>query len=585
MRCKRHGLPVLVLRLSLYLTLALMLLSFARASNLSLPMPLCFAFPSPSSTPADVRSWAEGIQQDLAVLDITRGRDAGLPTYVQTRAQLGLAPPRSWSDVSSDVRVQLALGELYVANVSALELYVGLLAEAGASGSFLGPTAQAIIRDQFTRLRDGDSLWYEASGVLTAAELAEVKATRLADVIARNTDWVAPPASLLVAGGVIPSATATATGSPAATAPTNAAAASGTAAATASSSASAPAAAASSSPSAAAAAASPAAAGSGKRTATLNAYLSFEWVPPAAGETSITIKFTFQGTGWWGIGLGSASMAGADIWMMRYVNGRGEVVDTMSTSYAMPTADAHQDVTVVSSSQANGVTSITVRRALNTGDANDAVISSGTIPVVFAWDTGSTAYGYHGANKASAAVDFLKPAAGSGGNGTSNSTDDGGLAIADLDSAAAAAMMSQFGVHGLTQAFAWLGLVPAGVFAIRFLKHKPAHMVFHKFSMVTVGEWLPVLYYPATASFQPLCCLSTRCLPALLSTSYRVCYQCASAFCPSSTFVAATITLPAAGAALVSSRQGLHLAHLWVGMMLAGLIAAQVVIGVGESAR
>lgn len=43
---------------------------------------------------------------------------------------------------------------------------------------------------------------------------------------------------------------------------------------------------------------------------------------------------------------------------------------------------------------------------------------------------------------------------------------------------------------------------------------------------------------------------------------------------------AATVTLPAAGAALVSARAGLSVAHMWVGMSLAACVAIQVVVGV-----
>jgi hypothetical protein len=42
-----------------------------------------------------------------------------------------------------------------------------------------------VIADQFTRLRDGDRYWYQAS--LTPQEIVDVESTTLADVIRRNT--------------------------------------------------------------------------------------------------------------------------------------------------------------------------------------------------------------------------------------------------------------------------------------------------------------------------------------------------------------------------------------------------------------
>ncbi len=46
-------------------------------------------------------------------------------------------------------------------------------------GGSLGPLAHNIFVEQFTRTRNGDSFWYERSGVLDADVLAEVKQTTL----------------------------------------------------------------------------------------------------------------------------------------------------------------------------------------------------------------------------------------------------------------------------------------------------------------------------------------------------------------------------------------------------------------------
>lgn len=48
-----------------------------------------------------------------------------------------------------------------------------------SEGSSLGPLNYAMVVDQFTRLRDGDSSswWYENPGVLDAPTLNQIKAT------------------------------------------------------------------------------------------------------------------------------------------------------------------------------------------------------------------------------------------------------------------------------------------------------------------------------------------------------------------------------------------------------------------------
>jgi hypothetical protein len=76
------------------------------------------------------------------------------------------------------------LQELY-GNVDNIDLWVGGLAEDHTRSGSLGPLFTEIVSDQFERLRDGDRFWYERD--LNRRELAQVKATSLADVISRNT--------------------------------------------------------------------------------------------------------------------------------------------------------------------------------------------------------------------------------------------------------------------------------------------------------------------------------------------------------------------------------------------------------------
>ena len=71
------------------------------------------------------------------------------------------------------------------ADINDVELWVGLLSEIHYGDGMVGETAYAILLDQFRRLMNGDAFWYEDA--LTAAQLAEVDATLLSDIILRNT--------------------------------------------------------------------------------------------------------------------------------------------------------------------------------------------------------------------------------------------------------------------------------------------------------------------------------------------------------------------------------------------------------------
>ncbi|HZW29267.1 MAG TPA: peroxidase family protein, partial [Isosphaeraceae bacterium] len=97
--------------------------------------------------------------QDLIALDIQRGRDNGLPDYNTVRLAYGLPAVTSFAQITSNVQVQQELQQAYgsVNNIDALE---GGLAEDHVPGSDVGPLFQAILVNQFARLRDGDRFFY-----------------------------------------------------------------------------------------------------------------------------------------------------------------------------------------------------------------------------------------------------------------------------------------------------------------------------------------------------------------------------------------------------------------------------------------
>jgi len=121
---------------------------------------------------------------DLASLNIQRGRDHGLPDYNTARVAYGLPAVTSIAQVTSDPALQAKLLGLY-GTVDAMDLWVAGLAEDHLAGSSVGRTFQTIIARQFERTRDGDRNWYERT--FSGPTLAALRATRLSDVIRRNT--------------------------------------------------------------------------------------------------------------------------------------------------------------------------------------------------------------------------------------------------------------------------------------------------------------------------------------------------------------------------------------------------------------
>ena len=96
---------------------------------------------------------------DLAALDIQRGRDHGLPDYNNLRDTYGLARVTSFAEISSDPAIQAKLQQLF-GNVDNIDPFVGALAEDHLPGSSVGPLINAVVGNQFERLRDGDRFFY-----------------------------------------------------------------------------------------------------------------------------------------------------------------------------------------------------------------------------------------------------------------------------------------------------------------------------------------------------------------------------------------------------------------------------------------
>ena len=121
---------------------------------------------------------------DLGALNLQRGRDHGLPDYNTVRVAYGLSPVTSIAELTSDPDLRATLLNMY-GGVENIDPWIGALAEDRLSGTMTGPLLRTVMVEQFTRLRDADRFWYQR--VFSGETLAELEATRLADVVRRNT--------------------------------------------------------------------------------------------------------------------------------------------------------------------------------------------------------------------------------------------------------------------------------------------------------------------------------------------------------------------------------------------------------------
>lgn len=126
----------------------------------------------------------EGAPLDLVAINIERGRELNLTDFATLRAHFAT---QSWPSFTTRVANDATLlTSLY--GGGELDLYLGLLVEAPArDDAVLGRTLEAVVRDQFTRLRDGDPQYYRAltDGVVTA--YVDSDEGTLRSIITRNT--------------------------------------------------------------------------------------------------------------------------------------------------------------------------------------------------------------------------------------------------------------------------------------------------------------------------------------------------------------------------------------------------------------
>jgi len=132
---------------------------------------------------------------DLVSLNIQRGRDMGMPNFNALRVLVGLPSYESFYDFIEDEHLAAASNRVYEYDVHQCDAFYGGLAEKPYPGSILGETLFVIIKDQFTRLRDGDRFFY--TGLKWDVKIVEryprindimADKVKLADVIVRNTD-------------------------------------------------------------------------------------------------------------------------------------------------------------------------------------------------------------------------------------------------------------------------------------------------------------------------------------------------------------------------------------------------------------
>ncbi|GFS41621.1 peroxidasin [Nephila pilipes] len=130
------------------------------------------------------------VAQDLAALNVQRGRDHALPSYNEWRAYCNLSAAETFNDLKGEIKDATLLSKLerLYGHPDNIDLWVGGISEEPIGGAKVGPTFLCLLIDQFRRVRDGDRFWYENPGIFSPDQLHQIKQSSLARVICDNGD-------------------------------------------------------------------------------------------------------------------------------------------------------------------------------------------------------------------------------------------------------------------------------------------------------------------------------------------------------------------------------------------------------------
>ena len=130
----------------------------------------------------------DSLGQDIASLDIQRGRENGLApyrTYEKLCRDKFNVNARFMND-SIATQLKSVYGDDGFEN--GIDLFVGSLAEEHLEGANVGPTLACIMGMSFSSIRDGDRFWWQNPGVFTASQRASLGTLRLSKLICDHAD-------------------------------------------------------------------------------------------------------------------------------------------------------------------------------------------------------------------------------------------------------------------------------------------------------------------------------------------------------------------------------------------------------------
>ncbi|XP_034942189.1 peroxidasin [Chelonus insularis] len=133
---------------------------------------------------------AHAVALDLASMNIQRGRDHGIPGYLEWRKFCNMSVVDNFDDLVHEIsseKVRRKLRELY-GHPGNMDVWVGGILEDQLPGSKVGPLFKCLLVEQFKRTRDGDRFWYENPTTFKPEQLQQIKKITLSRILCDNGD-------------------------------------------------------------------------------------------------------------------------------------------------------------------------------------------------------------------------------------------------------------------------------------------------------------------------------------------------------------------------------------------------------------
>ncbi|OWF40024.1 lactoperoxidase-like [Mizuhopecten yessoensis] len=131
---------------------------------------------------------SNGSSFDLGSLNIQRGRDHGVPPYVEYRKLFGLKKPKSFNKLTDHNSYAKGLLKDVYDSVKDIDLFAGGMSERKVPNGHLGPVFTELIGRQFRDIKLGDRFWFERPSPegFPPAQRDEIRKMTLAKVMCTN---------------------------------------------------------------------------------------------------------------------------------------------------------------------------------------------------------------------------------------------------------------------------------------------------------------------------------------------------------------------------------------------------------------